>query len=163
MNKNALILKLVICFMLTFTLFFLSGCTSTQVEQGTDREPWFGKFKGMVEADLKMFFSLSEEGQGVYFVKGAFSGDIEAVAGGYGGGKMNGNVKGKIKDGIVDFRINGSATGDWGSVPISGKMIGTLSKTQAFGKWNINAQAETQYYFSGEWSAEKMDFASEGN
>ena len=163
MNKTALSLKLVIFFMLTFTLFFLSGCASTQVEQGPDREPWFGKFTGMVKADLKMFFSRSEKEQEVYFVKGAFSGDIETVAGGYGGGTMNGTVKGKIKDGIVDFRINGSATGDWGSVPISGKMIGTLSKTQVFGKWNISAQAETQYYFSGEWSAEKMDSASENN
>jgi hypothetical protein len=42
-------------------------------------------------------------------------------------------------------------------------MIGTLSKTQVFGTWNISAQAETPYYFSGEWSAEKIDSASEAN
>ena len=163
MNKNILFLKLVMLFILPFTLFFLSGCASTQVEQGTDREPWLGKFTGMIEADLKMFFSRSEEEEEVYFVKGAFSGDIETVAGGYGGGEMNGTIKGTIKDGIVNFRLNGSAYGDWGSVPISGKMIGTLSKTQVFGTWNISAQAETPYYFSGEWSAEKIDSASEGN
>ena len=163
MNKTALFLKLVIFFMLTFTLFFMSGCASTQVEQSTDREPWFGTFTGMIEADLKMFFSRSDEEEEVYFVKGAFSGDIETVAGGYGGGEMNGSVKGKIKDGIVDFRINGSATGDWGSVPISGKMIGTLSKTQAFGTWKINAKANIIYPFTGEWSAEKIDSESEGN
>ena len=58
----------------------------------------------MVEADLKMFFSRSEEEQDVYFVRGAFSGDIETVAGGYGGGTMNSSLKGRIKDGIVDFR-----------------------------------------------------------
>ncbi|MDB4442503.1 hypothetical protein N9219_03685, partial [bacterium] len=116
-------------FILPFTLFFLSGCASTQVEQSIDREPWLGKFTGMIEADLKMFFSRSEEEEEVYFVKGAFSGDIETVAGGYGGGEMNGTIKGTIKDGIVKLRINGSAYGDWGSVPISGKMIGTLSKT----------------------------------
>lgn len=163
MNKTSLFLKLAILFILSFTLFYLSGCASTQVEQSTDREPWFGTFTGMIEADLKMFFSRSDEAEEVYFVKGAFSGVIETVAGGYGGGDMNGTVKGKIKDGIVDFRINGSATGDWGSVPISGKMIGTLSKAQAFGKWNISAQAETQYYFSGEWSAEKINSESKGN
>ncbi len=163
MNTTALFLKLVIFFMLTLTLFFLSGCASTQVEQGTDQEPWVGNFTGMVEADLKMFFSRPEEEEEVYFVKGAFSGDIETVAGGYGGGEMNGTIKGKIKDGIVNFRINGSAYGDWGSVPISGNMMGTLSKTQLFGTWKIRAQAETPYYFSGEWSAEKNDSASEGN
>ena len=76
--------------------------------------------------------------------------------------KMNGTVKGKIKDGIVDFRINGSATGDWGSVPISGKMIGTLSKTQAFGSWTINAlDDERTYKFSGDWSAKKVDNTSQ--
>ena len=163
MNKTTLFLKFVMLFILTCTLFFMSGCASTQVEQSTDREPWFGTFTGMIEADLKMLFSRSDEEEEVYFVKGAFSGAIDTVAGGYGGGEMNGTVKGKIKDGIVDFRINGSATGDWGSVPISGKMIGTLSKTQAFGKWNISAQAETQYYFSGEWSAKKNDSESQGN
>lgn len=163
MNKTALFPKLVIIFILPLTVFLLSGCTSTQVEQSTDREPWLGTFTGMIKADLKMFFSRSEDEEDVYIVKGAFSGNIETVAGGHGGGKMNGSIKGKIKDGIVDFRINGSATGDWGSVPISGKMIGTLSKTQVFGKWNISAQAETQYYFSGEWRAEKIDAASEAN
>lgn len=163
MDKTKFFLKLVVLFLLPFTLLFFSGCASTKVEQGTDREPWVGKFTGMVEADLKIFFSRSEDEEDVYSVKGAFSGDIETVAGGYGGGEMNGTIKGRIKDGIANFRINGSAYGDWGSVPISGKMIGNLSKTQVFGKWNIRAQAETPYYFSGEWSAEKINSAPEGN
>jgi len=156
MNKTTLFLKLFLLFILPFTFFFLSGCASTQVEQGIDREPWFGKFTGMIESDFKMFFSRSEEEENVYFVKGVFSANIEGVAGGHGSGEMNGTIKGKIKDGIVNFRINGSASGDWGSVPISGKMIGTLSKIQVFGTWNIRAQAETPYHFSGEWSAEKI-------
>ena len=164
MNKTTFFLKLVILFILPFTLFFLSGCASTQVEQGTDREPWVGKFTGMIEADFKMFFSRSEEEEDVYFVKGVFSADIEKVAGGHGSGEMNGTIKGKIKDGIVNFRIYGSAYGDWpGLVPISGRMIGTLSKTQAFGTWNISAKAESIYSFAGEWSAEKIDSESEGN
>ena len=141
MKKTTLFLKLVIWFILPFTAFFLSGCASTQVEQGADREPWSGKFTGMIEADLKMFFLRSGEEKDVYLVKGAFSGDIEAVAGGHGAGEMNGSVKGQIKDEVVDFRLNGSATGDWGSVPISGKMTGTLSKTQVSGTYNIRAQA----------------------
>ena len=39
------------------------------------------------------------------------------------------------------------------------KMTGTLSKTQAFGTWNIIARDTegTLYEFSGEWSAEKID------
>ncbi len=160
MNKTTFFLKLVILFILPLTLFFLSGCASTQVEQGTDRESWVGKLTGMIEADLKMFFSRSGEEEDVYFVKGAFSADIEKVAGGHGSGEMNATIKGKIKDGIVNVRIYGSAYGDWGLVSISGKMIGTLSKTQAFGTWDISAEAER---FAGEWSAEKIDSESEGN
>ncbi len=155
MNKTVLFSKPVMLLILPFTLLFMSGCASTHVEQGPDQQPWFGKFTGMVEADLKMFFSRTAEEEEVYYVKGTFAGDIEAVAGGHGGGSMNGTIKGKIKDGIVDFRINGSAYGDWGTVPISGKMIGNLSKTQVYGTWNISAQAETAYYFSGEWTAKK--------
>lgn len=163
MKKNANALQIVALFILPFALFLTFGCVSTQIEQGTDREPWAGKFTGMIEADYKMFFSRSEEEEDIYFVKGAFSADLEKVAGGHGRGTMHGTIKGKIKDGIVNIRISGIALGDWsGTIPISGKMIGTLSKTQAFGKWNISAQAETQYYFSGEWSAKKIDSESQG-
>ncbi len=163
MNKTTFFLKLVILFILPFTLFFLSGCASTQVEQGTDREPWAGKFTGMIEADIKMFFSRSEKEEEVYFVKGSFSADIKEVSGGFGSGTMNGTIKGKVKDGILNARIFGNAIVEEGSASISGKMIGTLSKTQAFGSWNITAQADAPYPFSGEWSAEKIDSEAEGN
>lgn len=160
MKKNANVLQIAALFILPFTLFLMFGCASIQVEQGTDREPWAGKLTGMVEADFKMFFSRSEVEEDVYFVKGAFSADIKKVAGGHGSGEIHATIKGKIKDGIVNVRIYGSADGDWGSVSISGKMIGTLSKTQAFGTWNISAEAER---YTGEWSAEKIDSESEGN
>ena len=72
MNKTTLLLKLAILFILPFTLFFLSGCASTQTEQGTDWETWVGELTGMVDADLKMSFSQYEEGQDAYLVKGTF-------------------------------------------------------------------------------------------
>jgi hypothetical protein len=34
-------------------------------------------------------------------------------------------------------------------------MIGTLSKTQAFGTWEIVARDDERYEVSGEWRAEK--------
>jgi hypothetical protein len=165
MNKTTSFLKLVILFILPFTLFFLSGCASTQVEQGTDWEPWVGKFAGMIDADLKMFFSRFEEEKGVYLVKGTFKGDIARVSGEYGSGKMNGKIKGKVKDGIFNVLISGNANVRAGTATIDGKMIGTLSKTQAFGTWNIIARDTegTLYEFSGEWSAEKIDPESQVN
>ena len=164
MNKTTLFLKLVILFILPFTLFFLSGCASTQAEQGTDGEPWVGELTGMVEADLKMFFSRFEEEKDVYSVKGTFEGDIGRVSGGYGSGTMNAKIEGMVKDGIFNIRMWGRANVSDGSATIDGKMIGTLSKTQAFGTWIINARdADDAYEFTGEWSAKKIDSESPGN
>ena len=157
MNKTTLFLKLVTLFILPFTLFFMSGCASMEAEQGTEWEPWVGELTGMVDADLKMFFSRFEEEKGIYLVKGSFKGDISNFSSGYGGGRMNAKITGKVKDGIFNVRMWGTAIVSEGSVTIDGKMIGTLSKTQAFGTWNIIARDDETYEFSGEWSAKKMD------
>jgi hypothetical protein len=157
MNKTAFFLKLVILFIFLFTLFFLPGRASTKVEKGTDWEPWVGKFTGMIDAEYKMFFSRSEKEKDVYFVKGAFTAKIEKVSGGFGNGTMKCKIQGKVKDGIFNVRIWGHASVSEGSASVRGNMIGTLSKTQAFGTWDINAHADQVYPFSGEWSAEKID------
>jgi hypothetical protein len=162
MNKATLFLKLGILLILPVTFFFLSGCASTQTEKGTDWEPWVGELTGEVGADLKMFFSRLEEDKGVYLVKGTFEGDIEKVSGGYGSGTMTARIKGRVKDGIFELSMWGFASVSDGSANINGKMIGTLSKTQAFGTWIINAlDDERTYKFSGEWSAKKIDSESQ--
>lgn len=164
MNKTALFLKLVVLFILPFTLFFISGCVSTQEDPGADWEPWVGKLTGMIDADLKMFFSRIEEEKDVYLVKGTFEGDIGRVSGGYGSGTMTARIEGKVKDGIFNLRMWGFANVSEGRAMIDGKMIGTLSKTQAFGTWIIIARDdEGTYKFSGEWSAKKIDSESQGN
>ena len=161
MNKTTLFLKLVVLSILPFTLFFLSGCASMHAGQGTDGEPWVGELTGMVDADLKMFFSRFEEEKDVYLVKGTFQGDIGNVAGGYGSGTMTARIEGKVKDGVFNLSMWGFATVSEGRAMIDGKMIGTLSKTQAFGTWKIIARDdERTYNFSGEWSAKKIDSES---
>jgi hypothetical protein len=119
----------------------------------------------MIDADIKMFFARPEEEKDVYLVKGTFMGDIGRVSGEFGSGRMNGEIKGKVKEGIFNVRIRGRANVSAGSATIEGKMIGTLTKTQAFGTWNITARdiEGTLYDFSGEWSAEKNDSKSQGN
>jgi hypothetical protein len=71
---------------------------------------------------------------------------------------MNAKIEGQVKDGIFNVRMWGNANVSAGSATIDGKMIGTLSKTQAFGTWNMLATDTegTLYEFSGEWSAEKI-------
>jgi hypothetical protein len=164
MDRTTLFLKLAVLIILPISLFYLSGCASTQTEQGTDWEPWNGELTGMIDADLKMLFSRIEEQKDVYLVKGIFEGDIGRVSGGYGSGTMNGKIEGKVKDGIFTVRMWGHARVDEGSAAIGGEMIGTLSKTQAFGTWTINARDdEDSYKFTGEWSAKKIDSVSKGN
>jgi len=163
MNKTTLFLKLVILFILPFTLFFVSGCASTQAEQDIDWEPWVGEFTGNVDADLKLFFSRFAEEKEVYLVKGNFEGDIREFSGGYGSGTMKAKIEGKVKDGIFNVRMWGYAKVSDGAASIDGKMIGTLSKTQAFGTWVIIARDDERYEFSGEWSAKKIDSESQGN
>lgn len=159
MNKTTLFLKLVIVLILPLTFFSISGCATVPAEQGTDQEPWVGKLTGEIDADLKMFFLRLEEEQDIYVVQGTFKGNIERAAGGHGSGTMRGVIKGKVKDGIFNVGIRGRANVSAGSATIDGKMIGTLSKTQAFGTWHIIARdiEGTLYDFSGEWSAEKVD------
>jgi hypothetical protein len=117
----------------------------------------------MVEADLKMFFSRSEQDQNVYLIEGNFEGDIKSYRGGYGIGKMRAKIKGRVKDGICDIDIWGTAVVDEGAVTINGKMIGTLSKSQAFGTWEIIARDDERYEVSGEWRAEKTASGSQSD
>jgi hypothetical protein len=153
--KKPVLLRLLVWFIVFFTLFLLSGCVSTQTVRGSEWEPWAGEMTGMVEADLKMFFSRSEQEQNVYLIEGNFEGDIKNYQGGTGSGKMRAKIKGRVKDGICDIDIWGTAVVDEGTVTINGKMIGTLSKTQAFGTWEIVARDDERYEVSGEWRAEK--------
>jgi hypothetical protein len=162
MNKATLFLKLIMLFILPFTFFLLSGCASKQAEQGTEWEAWVGELTGMVDAELKLFFSRFEEKSDAYLVKGSMKGNIEEVSGGHGSGTMNAKIEGKVKDGIFNLQISGHANVSEGQALIDGKLIGTLSKTQAFGTWIINARDdERPYQFSGEWSAKKIDSESQ--
>jgi|GEM_PF-2390687 len=160
MKKNMLVLEWLVLFMASSALFLLSGCASTSEVQGTEGELWMGKLTGMVDADLKLYFSRIEEDEATYLVKGHFSGEIDNVAGGHGSGRMSGVIAGQVKEGKIDVRMRGTATVSEGSASITGKMAGALSNTQAFGSWNIDARSsEGSHRFSGEWHADKTGSA----
>ena len=156
MKKSAFFLKLVVVVILPFSLYSLPGCVSTPTERSDNWEPWVGELTGMINADLKMFFSRLEEDTNVYLIEGNFEVDIDA-RGEYGRGKMRAKLKGKVKDGICNVDIWGTVIVEEGSATINGKMIGTLSKTQAFGSWTLVARDDERYDFSGEWSAKKTE------
>ena len=156
MKKSAFFLKFAVVVILPFALYFLSGCVSTPTERGIKGELWVGELTGMINADLKMFFSRLEEEADVYSIEGNFEGDVDPSSG-YGRGKMRAKLKGKVKDGICNVDIWGTVIVEEGSATINGRMIGTLSKTQAFGSWTLVARDDERYDFSGEWRAGKTD------
>ena len=155
-------LKSALLAVLPLMLCLMSGCATEPATRGLNWEPWKGKLTGMVDADLTMHFSRSEQEEGTYVVEGSFAGAIEDVTGGYGGGTMSGDIKGKVKDGIFNVRLKGHARVRAGSASVEGKLLGTLSQTQAFGSWKLEARdSEETYRFSGEWNADKVDAASQ--
>jgi hypothetical protein len=126
------------------------GCATTQSVPGADSEKWIGKISGMAEGDLELFIKQNQGG--IFSVTGPFVMNL-VTTGGYGSGKVTGNVKGKVKNGIMQTKIIGYAQVDDGSSHISGKMIGTISKSQAFGTWSFN---HLEGSLSGKWTAEKV-------
>lgn len=142
-------------FLLIMLIVVLSifGCASTQLVPDADTDKWIGEISGMAEGDLELFIKQTQ-GQGdFYSVTGSCAISLETTAGGYGSGTVTGQMKGKIKNGIMKAKIYGHAQVEDGSSQISGKIIGTISKTQAFGTWSIG---HIEGSHSGKWTAEKV-------
>jgi hypothetical protein len=62
-------------------------------------------------------------------------------------------IKSKVKNGIIKAKIFGNAQVGDSFYQISGEMIGTISKTQAFGTWKIR---HIEGLHSGKWTAGKV-------
>ena len=79
--------------------------------------------------------------------------NLARTAGGYGSVTVTGRMKGKVKNGIMKAKIFGDAQVEDTFYRISGEMIGTISKTQAFGTWSLSHIEGTH---SGKWTAKKV-------
>ncbi len=141
---------------LLFTLIVvlsILGCASTQFVPDADTEKWIGKISGMAKGDLELFIKQTQ-GQGDFHsVTGPFVMNLGTTAGGYGSVTVRGRMKGKVKNGIMKAKIFGDAQVEDTFYQISGEMIGTISKTQAFGTWKIRHIEGTH---SGKWTVEKV-------
>ena len=136
-----------------FVVISILGCASTQLVPDADTEKWIGKISGMADGNLELFINQTH-GQGEFYsVTGHFAMNLKTT-GGYGSGRVTGHMKGKVKDGIMKTKISGYAQAEDGSSHISGEMIGTISKTQAFGTWSIG---HIKGLLSGKWTAEKVE------
>jgi hypothetical protein len=128
------------------------GCASTQFVPDADTEKWIGKISGMAKGDLELFFKQTQDQSDFYSVSGSFVMNLETT-GGYGSGTATGQVKGKVKNGIMKAKISGVAHVEDGSSHIFGEIIGTISKTKAFGTWRMG---HIDGSHSGKWTVEKV-------
>lgn len=141
-------------FFLNMLMVILSilGCASNQFVPDANTEKWIGKISGMAGGDLELYIKQTQ-GQGdFYSLAGPLVLKLETT-GGYGSGTIKGHVKGKVKNGIIEAKISGQAQVEDGSSHISGKMIGSISKTQAVGTWKLG---HLEGLLSGKWTAEKV-------
>jgi hypothetical protein len=110
------------------------------------------KLAVMAKGDLELLFKQTQGQSDFYSVSGSFVMNLEKT-GGYGGGTATGQVKGKVKNGIMKAKISGVAQVEDGSAHISGEIIGTISKTKAFGTWRMG---HIDGSHSGKWTVEKV-------
>ena len=150
-------------FIITSNRFFLPivfvivlsilGCASTQFVPDADSEKWIGKISGMAEGDLKLFIKETQDQSDLHAVSGPLTMNLKITTG-YGDAKVEGHIKGKIKSGNMTADIFATASVEGGFYKISGKMLGTISGTQAFGTWSLS---HIEGSHSGKWTAEKAE------
>jgi len=128
-------------------------CTTAQLVHDPDAEKWIGKISGMAKGNFELFIKQTQGQGNLYYVSGPFVMNLGTTAGGYGGATVTGSIKGKIKNEIMKTNIFGNAQVEDSFYQISGEMIGTISKTLAFGTWTIR---HIEGLHSGKWTAEKL-------
>lgn len=133
-------------------VLYTLGCASTQIVPDADSEKWIGKISGMAQGDLKLFIMVTQGQNDLHSVSGPLAMNLKTTTG-YGGVKVTGHIKGKIKSGNMDAKIIANASVEGMVYQLSGKMVGTISKTQAFGTWSLS---HIEGSHSGKWTAEKL-------
>jgi hypothetical protein len=151
MKKHVWLMMLLV---VPFSLF-IPGCVTDQTATSSDAEIWIGAITGNhAQGDMKFEIhrtSLSGE----YEVKGRFYGEINTPQ--WGRGRMEVKMDGQVKEGVFAAKLKGHASVEEGSSWLRGDMIGTMSKSQAFGTYELYHEEGKAV---GDWSAEKADPAN---
>lgn len=153
MFKFSLTLKGTYLLIVFFAVVSILGCASTQFVPDADSDKWVGKIIGMAKGDLKLFIKETQDQNDLHAVSGPLTMNLKTT-GGYGVAKVEGHIKGKIKSGNITADIFATASVEGSFYKLSGKMVGTISGTQAFGTWSLN---HIEGSHSGKWTAEKVE------
>ena len=126
MADHVIRVKILILFAVAIMLF-VSGCAATQSESSSRFHSWEGDVSGMITGKLNLKLQIEQVNKNTKAVSGKISIKIEAVDGGLGKGRLNGTIKGEIKDGNLEATFTGMGYVTGGQAPVSGSMTGTLS------------------------------------
>ena len=114
-----------------------SGCATTQSESSSRFHSWEGEVSGMITGKLNLKLQIEQVNKNTKAVSGKMSIKIDTVSGGFGDGKVNGTVKGEIKDGNLEATFAGMAYVTEGQAPVSGSIRGTLSFSSGQGDLEV--------------------------
>lgn len=141
--------------LLLLAVLTLAGCVTYEGDL------WKGELTGDMTGEMKMYLDRSETEEDSFAVAGTFFGKFNNVKG-VGDADVMLSLKGEIRNGIISAQLFGSGSSEsaGGSDRLTGEMIGTMSKTQAFGTWNLKA-VKHHFQFNGDWSVELQETVPE--
>ena len=140
------VISVVLC-----TLFW--GCVTTQESSsGVPKNTWTGEMTGMATAKLVLESWQDDKSGSETVIKGSIRIEVDSARGGVQDMTVRGRLKGRIKDGLMEAQFSGTAEG----TTCIGDFIGTMSETQGFGTWKIDAMDEEALRFTGDWTLERQ-------
>ncbi len=127
------------------------GCVSSSPNIDPNAEKWIGELTGPANGNLEFYITKTGENTDLYSVKGFFILHLKST-GGYGKAVAKGNIKGVVKNGVINARLSGYIRADMGSSPLSGEITGDFTTVKAKGTWMMSHREDA---VSGEWTAKK--------
>ena len=131
--KQCLLIFLLIVFMSIFS----STCSHKQSIdiKNADAEIWELQFTGEVVGTLRMLLKRHKIENEVYAITGNISGKIKDYRAGTGTGKYR--LEGKIEKEVFKANFNGNSNMEVGPSPTSGRLNGTIYKSNGSGKYSV--------------------------
>ena len=142
-------------YLLLLAVLTLTGCVTYEGDL------WQGELTGDMNGKMKMYLDRSETEEDSFAVAGNISGKFDNVKG-VGDAEVMLSIKGEIQNGMISAKLFGSGYSETagGGDNLRGEMIGTMSKTQAFGTWNLET-IKYDFQFNGDWSVELQEVVAE--
>ena len=150
MRKPGARLAMISCILL---FCFVSGAFCGTKKQAGQAEIWKGSLPGMANGTLILEVETRKAAQSEKKVKGRLKMIIDSVAGGFGRGRCDGTITGRIKENVMKAAFSGTAYVSEGDAELTGTLKGEFSETSARGTYHFSTGMES---YRGKWTLEKQ-------